>query len=58
MAHPKVTKRLNGKLWHLEDSELKKVEAQSLRTHLIKTEDKLSRISKTKDGYRVWWARK
>ncbi len=56
--HPKETKRIGNKLWHLEDSKLTRVDAIALARHLRRTEEKLARISKGKDGYRVWWARK
>jgi hypothetical protein len=55
--HPKETKRLKGKLWHLEDENLSKSDAMALKRHLKRTEDKKSRTSKTKDGYQVWWAK-
>ena len=57
MAHPNVSKRSKNKLWHLEDSKLKLVEARSLKKHLIKTEGKKARYNRSKDGYQVWWAR-
>jgi len=57
MAHPKETKRSGGKLWHLEDSGLKKPAAEVLKTHLIKTEDKKARKNKTSEGWQVWWAK-
>ncbi len=57
MAHPKVTHRFSGRLWHLEDQGLKLVEARALQKHLKSTEDKSARITKAKDGYRVWWAK-
>ncbi len=57
MAHPKVTKRIAGRLWHLEDSGLTSVEAKSLQKHLKHTEDKKSRITKVVGGYQVWWAK-
>ncbi len=56
--HPKQAKRLNDRLYHLEDSGLTKVDALALKRHLIKTEDKRARINKVKDGYQVWWARR
>ncbi len=55
--HPKDTRRIKGKLWHKEDAGLSRVEAISLKKHLIKTEDKKSRMYKAKEGYEVWWAR-
>ncbi len=55
--HPKETKRLHGRLWHLEDSGLTDVDARALKRHLVKTEEKRARIVKTKDGHEVWWAR-
>lgn len=58
MAHPIETKRLAGKLWHLEDSKLPKSDATALARHLRHTEDKLARINKGESGYQVWWARK
>ena len=58
MAHPKITKRRSGKLWHLEDSKLKKVEAQALSKHLRHTEEKKASMNKTKEGYQVWWSHK
>lgn len=57
MAHPKETKRLNGRLWHLEDQGLTKVDAGALKRHLIRTEDKRARLKKSKSGYEVWWAK-
>ncbi len=57
MAHPKVTRRVGGKLWHLEDSGLTKSDAQALRRHLTGTEDKAAKITKSKDGYKVWWSK-
>lgn len=57
MAHPKITQKKDGKLWHLEDIVPTKCEAESLKTHLKRTEDKKSRIKKTKNGYQVWWAK-
>lgn len=56
--HPKETKRLGGRVWHLEDSGLKKVEANALSKHLKRTEEKRARTSKAKDGYQVWWAKR
>lgn len=59
MPHPKKTKKIGGHTYHLEDEHLKRVEAESLKKHLIKTEDKRARISQAKDGsYEVWWATK
>ncbi len=58
MAHPKITSKFGGKVWHLEDSGLKLVAAQALAQHLRKTEEKLARVTKAKDGYRVWWGSK
>lgn len=58
MAHPKETKKLSGKTWHLEDEHLSLVAAKSLKSHLKKTEDKLARTNKTKEGYQVWWAKR
>jgi hypothetical protein len=58
MAHPKVTRRVGKRIYHLEDEKLSKVEAKSLKKHLIKTEDKRATITNTNDGYKVWWARK
>jgi hypothetical protein len=55
--HPKVTKRLSGKLWHLEDTVKTKIAAESLRDHLKRTEEKKSRIVKTPNGYQVWWSK-
>ncbi len=55
--HPKETKRLSGRLWHLEDSGLTQVDARALARHLKATEDKRARIVKTKNGYQVWWAK-
>ncbi len=57
MAHPKETKRLNGRVWHLGDSKLSKSEANALGKHLVHTEEKSARITKAKDGYRVWWSK-
>jgi hypothetical protein len=58
MAHPKITKRRSGKLWHLEDSKLPVSSARALVTHLRKTEGKKATFNKTKDGFQVWWSRK
>ena len=59
MAHPNVTERRSGHLWHLEDSKLKRYEAESLAKHLRKTEEKRARIKQVKDGsYEAWWAKK
>ena len=57
MAHPKQTKRINGTLWHLEDSGLTLTDAKALVRHLRKTEDKKAMRVKTKSGYEVWWAK-
>ena len=57
MAHPKETKRLKGRLWHLEDQGLTRVDAGALKRHLIHTEDKRARVKKDKSGYQVWWAK-
>ncbi len=57
MPHPKVQKKLGNKIWHLEDKGLTRVDALALQRHLKRTEDKQSRISKAKDGYRVWWSK-
>ncbi len=54
--HPKETKRLHGKIWHLEDTVHKKAYADGLANHLRHTEDKKARIEPTKEGYKVWWA--
>lgn len=58
MAHPRQTRKHNGKVWHLEDSGLPKRNAQVLATHLKNTEGKLARVVKGEKGYEVWWARK
>lgn len=58
MPHPKDTRKRGGKLWHLEDKNLKHVEAKSLKKHLVKTEDKRASINKAKDGYQVWWSKR
>jgi hypothetical protein len=58
MAHPKITKRRSGKLWHLEDSKLPVASARALRQHLVKTEEKRATINKAKDGYQVWWTKR
>ena len=57
MPHPKETKRLRGRLWHLEDQGLTLSDAKALKRHLVNTEDKRARIAKTKDGRQVWWSR-
>jgi hypothetical protein len=57
MAHPKETKRVGHTVWHLEDSKLSYNAARALKTHLVNTEGKKARITKAKDGWRVWWAR-
>lgn len=56
MAHPTITRKINGTLFHLEDSKLKKPEAKALAKHLRKTEEKKARIVKG-DGWEVWWAK-
>ena len=48
---------MDGKKWHLEDSNLSSCDAEALKRHLKKTEDKKARIHKTKDGNEVWWAK-
>ncbi len=58
MPHPKETRRIKGKIFHLEDSGLTHNDAIALRRHLRHTEDKLARMSKAPNGYRVWWARR
>lgn len=57
MPHPTKTKRIGGKLFHLEDSGLKLSEARALASHLRRTEDKNARIIKAKGGREVWWAK-
>jgi len=57
MAHPKVTKRIDGRLWHLEDSGLPLVEARALKKHLRKTEGKKASYLKVEGGYQVWWSK-
>ncbi len=56
--HPKETKVVNGKIWHLEDQRLSLVEAKALTKHLKRTEEKLANYNKTPKGYQVWWAKK
>lgn len=56
--HPKEIKRIGNKIWHLEDSKLTRGDALALSRHLKKTEEKRARVTKGKDGYRVWWAKK
>jgi hypothetical protein len=59
MPHPTKTRKIAGHTYHLEDSGLKRVDANALKTHLRKTEDKRARVSQSKDGtYGVWWAKK
>ncbi len=58
MPHPKDTRRVNGKLYHLEDSGLSRGDAMALKRHLKNTEDKKVRTSKAPDGYQVWWAKR
>ena len=59
MPHPTKTKKIGGHIYHLEDSKLKRYEAEALKRHLRKTEDKRARISQAKDGsYEVWWAKR
>ncbi len=58
MAHPKDTKRIKGTLWHLEDKNLTQSDAHAIARHLRHTEDKRAIISKTKNGFQVWWARR
>jgi hypothetical protein len=58
MAHPTKTKRIGGYTYHLEDSKLKRYEAEALKKHLIKTEEKRARIVQTPKGHEVWWAKK
>jgi len=57
MAHPTKTRRRDGKIWHLEDSGLTRVDANALVRHLKHTEDKLARKNSAPDGYEVWWAK-
>ncbi len=57
MAHPKETRKIGGRLWHLEDSGLSLSDANALLRHLVRTEDKKSKITKAKDGYKVWWSK-
>lgn len=57
MPHPKQTKRIGGKLFHLEDTMPTKSSAKVLASHLRRTEDKKARITKTKDGHQVWWSK-
>jgi hypothetical protein len=57
MAHPNIIKHVKGKIWHLEDTVTTKIAAESLVTHLIKTEEKNAHYKKTKDGYQVWWSK-
>jgi hypothetical protein len=58
MAHPKVSKKIGNRLWHLEDQHLTHGEALALRKHLSKTEEKHAKINKTSNGHEVWWATK
>ena len=57
MPHPKIQKFMYGKMYHLEDTVTTKGAAEALRTHLVKTEDKIARVKHTKDGYEVWWTK-
>ncbi len=60
MAHPKDVKRINGRIWHKEDSDLTLVEARALKRHLRKTEEKYVRVTndnKNNGKYEVWWAK-
>jgi hypothetical protein len=61
MAHSKVTKRAEGKLWHLEDSGLTLSDAHALARHLRHTEDKRARVIAGPKGnlkrFQVWWAK-
>lgn len=57
MAHPTKTRRRNGKIWHLEDSELTRTDANALVKHLKRTEGKLARKNSTPSGWEVWWAK-
>ena len=56
MPHPTKTKKIGGKIWHLEDHGLPKPDAGALVRHLKNTEDKLARMNKAVGGYEVWWA--
>lgn len=55
--HPNVKKRMGGRLWHLEDTVKTKLAADALKTHLVSTEDKKSKIVPIKNGYEVWWSK-
>lgn len=57
MAHPKETRRVKGKIWHLEDKDLKLAEARALKKHLKKTEGKKANVFHTPTGYQVWWSK-
>ncbi len=57
MPHPKQTRRIGKRLHHLEDSGLTRSDANALKRHLSRTEDKKVRTHKGKDGYEVWWAK-
>ena len=61
MAHPTDKKRMNGVIWHKEDSNLSLCDARALKRHLIKTEEKRARVfndSSHKGKHEVWWAAK
>lgn len=58
MAHPNVTMRRSGKLWHLEDT-VPSADAFALARHLRRTEDKRAITRRVNMGLRqVWWAKK
>ncbi len=61
MTHPTDTKRIKGRIFHKEDSNLSLSEARALKKHLRKTEDKQARIfndSKHRGKHEVWWAKR
>lgn len=58
MAHPKVTRRIKGRLWHLEDRNLPVGDAKALARHLRRTEDKRASVTKGESGHNVWWAKR
>jgi hypothetical protein len=57
MPHPSKVKRVNGKVFHLEDENLTLAEARALQKHLKKTEDKRAIKNHTPSGYEVWWSK-
>ena len=57
MLHPKDTKRVKGKIWHLEDKKLTLVDARAIKARLKRIGDKKAKVTHTPQGYEVWWAK-